>query len=379
MSASSKTNTVNISTSVKSSVLKQAVRRLSQWYLKNARDLPWRSRSFQSPQQNQQSPYYIWLSEVMLQQTQVTTVIPYYEKFLKYFPTVQDLAQAPESQVLKLWAGLGYYSRAKRLHEGAKVLTSYFKNHPQQPFPTRASQWLEIPGVGPYTAGAIASIGFEERVAAVDGNVIRVLSRLFALKKLSPQYQEIWSLAQSMVALKEAKPSVLNQAFMELGATVCKPKNPQCHLCPWNEICLGKKNHELYPPKKKRKAKVLVQEKRIMLVSFQKEIKIALVKNSANSKWRKGLYDFPEVFPKIVSKKTQAKWVMDHLEKYTVTHHQVERTVKFFASREPVAQDAHSNVEWFSVKHLPALPAPTLRTIQACLPVLKKVKSLKWA
>jgi A/G-specific adenine glycosylase len=203
-------------------------RALLAWFRKNARDLPWRRTK---------DPYAIWLSEIMLQQTRVEQGLPYYERFIAAFPTVQALAQAKEDEVLKLWEGLGYYSRARNLHKAAKHVAFACNNE----LPRMAAHWLELPGVGRYTAGAIASIAFGERTAVVDGNVIRVLSRLFNVDDCTDETatrEQLWTLAESLVPPKH--PGDFNEALMELGATICTPKNPMCEVCPVARLCAAR-------------------------------------------------------------------------------------------------------------------------------------------
>lgn len=195
------------------------------WYDSQRRNLPWRRDA---------DPYRVWISEIMLQQTTVAAVIPYYERFLKRFPTVESLAAAGEDEVLKMWAGLGYYARAKNLLKTAREIVT---NHNGR-FPEELSEALELPGIGRYTAGAILSIAYKQPHPVVDGNVVRVLARLFAIREdvKSPETEkEIWSIAESM--LDSARPGDWNQAMMELGATVCKPEHPECERCPLMTDC----------------------------------------------------------------------------------------------------------------------------------------------
>jgi len=202
------------------------------WFDKNARDLPWRKTK---------DPYAIWVSEIMLQQTQVDTVEPYYHRFLKRFPTVRRLARARLDTVLKLWEGLGYYSRARNLHQAARhIVRDYDGNVPQ----TRQAL-LSLPGVGPYTAGAIASIAFKQNEPLVDGNVIRVLCRLFRIRenpKSGTTQKRLWQIAKEL--LPPGRAGAFNQALMELGATVCSPRNPTCEACPLQKKCLARKHNE---------------------------------------------------------------------------------------------------------------------------------------
>ena len=202
--------------------------RLLEWYRAHRRDLPWRAET---------DPYRIWISEVMLQQTQVTTVIPYYQRFLEKFPAIETLAAALLEEVLKSWEGLGYYSRARNLHKAAGEIV---KKHAGQ-LPASYARLRALPGFGDYTAGAVASIAFGEVVPAVDGNVKRVIARLFALASdinRAPAAQQLRAIAGGLV--DPVAPGDWNQAIMELGATVCLPKSPKCLLCPLNDLCEGR-------------------------------------------------------------------------------------------------------------------------------------------
>jgi A/G-specific adenine glycosylase len=197
---------------------------------RRARGLPWRETK---------DPYAVWLSEVMLQQTRAPTAIPYYQRFLAAFPTVAALAEAPEDRVLSLWSGLGYYRRARMLHAAAKqVVTEWGGRFPREP-----EQLRQLHGVGAYTAGAVASIAYGRPAAVVDGNVARVLSRLFAVRDdvwSASGSARIWALADALVAEGDGDPGDWNQALMDLGATVCVPRAPRCHLCPVATYCTAK-------------------------------------------------------------------------------------------------------------------------------------------
>jgi A/G-specific adenine glycosylase len=200
---------------------------LTYWYSINKRDLPWR---------NTKEPYFIWLSEIILQQTQIKQGLPYYEAFVSKYPTVFDLAEAKESDVLKLWQGLGYYSRARNLHFTAKYVVAELDGV----FPNTYNALLKLKGIGDYTASAIASICFNEPTAVVDGNVYRVLSRYFGIDtpiNSSTGIKSFKALATSLI--DHDHPGDFNQAIMEFGATQCKPKNPDCHNCPLNTSCVA--------------------------------------------------------------------------------------------------------------------------------------------
>jgi A/G-specific adenine glycosylase len=199
--------------------------RLLAWYHPNRRDLPWRGET---------SPYRIWISEVMLQQTQVATVIPYYHRFLERFPTLADLAAAPLEDVLKRWEGLGYYARARNLHRAAREIVENYEGC----FPETYADLRQLPGFGEYTAGAVASIAFGEAVPAIDGNVKRVLARLFALQENLERGTAARRLREIATSLVDpVSPGDWTQALMELGATVCLPQTPKCLLCPLPDLC----------------------------------------------------------------------------------------------------------------------------------------------
>jgi A/G-specific adenine glycosylase len=194
----------------------------------------WDAGHLSWPWRESQDPYVIWVAEVMLQQTQIATVIPYFERWMARFPTVQDLAAASLDEVLKLWEGLGYYSRARNLHAAAKIVVAEHAGH----LPETVPELLSLPGIGRYTAGAIASIAFNQAVPVLDGNVMRVLSRLIDLPEdvtQSATKRKLWQLAGSLVP--DQRPGEYNEAFMELGQQVCLPSTPDCHLCPLADQC----------------------------------------------------------------------------------------------------------------------------------------------
>jgi A/G-specific adenine glycosylase len=195
------------------------------WYDEQARTLPWRSNP---------TPYRVWMSEIMLQQTQVTTVLPYFERWMAKFPTVTDLAEAPLETVLKTWEGLGYYARARNLHKAAQVVVQEYNGE----LPDTVEGLLKLPGIGVYTAGAIASIAFGRKAAAVDGNLKRVFARLMAYEppiNTPSAEKDLWAIAE--VLLPEDRAGDWNQALMDLGATICLPRNPRCLLCPLRDEC----------------------------------------------------------------------------------------------------------------------------------------------
>ncbi|GDY19929.1 A/G-specific adenine glycosylase [Verrucomicrobiota bacterium] len=213
---------------------------LLEWFATNARKMPWRETH---------DPYAVWVSEIMLQQTQVKTVIPYWERWMRDLPDVAALAAAPAAKVLKLWEGLGYYSRARNLHAAAQLIVEKFGGH----FPRAFSDILELPGVGRYTAGAIASIAYNDPAPILDGNVMRVLTRVFGIDgdpRGKATNQQLWALAAQLVEHAANQPhsaktracSHLNQSLMELGALVCTPRQPACPACPVRQLCVAQRD-----------------------------------------------------------------------------------------------------------------------------------------
>ena len=200
-------------------------RDLIPWFQRHGRDLPWRHR---------RTPYRVWLAEVMLQQTRVETAIPYYARFLERFPTVEALALAPLEEVLKIWEGLGYYARARHLHAAARQVVGEYDGR----LPNTFEALIGLPGLGPYTAGAVASIAFDVPVIALDGNARRVLSRLFAVAgdpRRAATRKRLEALAEDCLPVES--PGLFNEALIELGATICHPRNPECDHCPLVGAC----------------------------------------------------------------------------------------------------------------------------------------------
>ncbi|MFH1159195.1 MAG: A/G-specific adenine glycosylase, partial [Pseudomonadota bacterium] len=201
---------------------------LLDWYARHRRVMPWRAAKGKTP-----DPYHVWLSEIMLQQTTVAAVGPYFMKFTGKWPTVQALAAASLDDVLAAWAGLGYYARARNLHKCAQIIATEFNGK----FPASEEALMELPGIGPYTAAAVASIAFNLPAVAVDGNVERVVSRFFAIEEPLPLVKDTLRANAVKLAKNNAHPGDFTQAFMELGATVCSPRKPKCGICPWQEPC----------------------------------------------------------------------------------------------------------------------------------------------
>jgi len=250
------------------------------WYLQNNRELPWRKVN---------NPYFIWLSEIMLQQTRVAQGMAYYLKFTENFPTVFDLAKADESTVLKMWQGLGYYSRARNLHHSAKQIAIEFNGE----FPSTYKEIIKLKGIGDYTASAIASICFNEPTAVVDGNVYRVLSRYFGIKtpiNSSTGIKEFKALAQTLI--NKSQPGTHNQAIMDFGALLCKPQNPLCETCPLADSCVALEKKLIKElPVKEKKIKVRNRYFNFLVVKTD-DGKTILSERKGKGIWQ-GLFEFP--------------------------------------------------------------------------------------
>ncbi len=249
--------------------MKHIYNNIQNWYLTHGRKaLPWR---------NTQNAYHIYLSEVMLQQTQVKTVLErYYFPFLKKFPTLKALANAPLDDVLKMWEGLGYYNRAKNLHKTAQLVDT---------LPHEIDELLKLPGIGQNTAHAVATFAFGQAVPIMEANVKRIFCRLYKLKE--PKTKQLWEIAYRLVDKKQ--PFDYNQAMMDIGATVCKPKNPLCHLCPLNSLCQGKESPTLYPTKKRRM--VPTREEHIVIYSYNDTLSLT----QREGKFLHGLWGFKSI------------------------------------------------------------------------------------
>ena len=306
---------------------------LSEWFLQNQRPLPWRKNK---------DPYQIWISEVMLQQTTVAAVTPYFAKFIKKFPNFKSLAKSPLGDVLEMWAGLGYYSRARNLHKASQKISQLGN------FPKSAQQLLELPGFGPYTSRAVASIAFGEKVGVLDGNVIRVLSRMYGLSLewwMTAGRKSLQSISDELVSY--GNPSDINQGLMELGATVCTPKKPLCLICPWNKSCVSLKQNkidQLPLSKPKKSAEYWLWKPKILI----KNKKVALVENNY-APFLKGQWLFPGI-----AKQSQTKPKKFNL-KHGITHHDI------FIQIDTKAQ-SDQRVRWVPLKDLKKINPASLMT-----------------
>ncbi len=315
-------------------------RTLSAWFGKNARDLPWRRT---------RDPYAILVSEIMLQQTQVATVIPFYKRWLARFPDFASLAATEESDVLSLWQGLGYYSRARNLHRTAMtVVTAHGGEMPRDPALIRA-----LPGIGRYTAGAVASFAFDLPEPLVDANVARVLARLLNLHEpidSTAGQRALWAAAIALVPENGAR--IFNGAIMELGALICTPRTPRCNACPIRKSCTAFANGtaESLPHKKPRRSRTELAEHCAWTVHHGR----ILLEQQTGKRWR-GLWKLPALpsAPPAVPLLT--------LE-YPFTHHRVMLSV--FA--QPAPSPLHENLAWHAISALTDLPltAPHRRAIE---------------
>ncbi len=303
---------------------------LSAWYGKNGRDLPWRRTS---------DPYAILISEVMLQQTQVATVIPYYEKWLHRFPNIETLARSSESDVLHAWQGLGYYSRARNLHAAAKIL----KNKHGGIFPRNPEELAELPAVGRYTANAIASFAFNRSVPVVETNIGRVLSRIFDLQLPiddNAGRKNLWEIAAHLVSRRDARTH--NSALMDLGAMVCVTGVPKCSCCPVRKFCLAK-NPSTLPRKRPRD-----REKRLTEFHSFTYLRGRVLLEQSRKRWR-GLWTLPPLATQPIGRSAL------HVCEFPFTHHRI--TLEVFARAQ--VRPTNESQRWFRVRDLAEIPMPS--------------------
>jgi A/G-specific adenine glycosylase len=328
------------------------------WFRAHARDLPWRRT---------RDPYAIWISEVMLQQTQVKTVVPYWERWMTRLPTVRALARASEHRVLKLWEGLGYYSRARNLQRAAKMIMA---GHGGE-FPAIFDAVLALPGIGRYTAGAICSIAFNQPHPVVDGNVIRVLARLFGLRgnpKERRTNEKLWSLATELVQAAQQRDakygcSHFNQSVMELGATICLPQNPRCGECPVKGACVARISDRIarFPELPQRTAST---ERRLAAFVLERDGRY-LVRQRPARVVNQGLWEFPNL--ELDKGLTLAELARRHLGlnlslartlptiRHTITRYRI--TLKVF--RCPAPRKSITDGKWLTLRELQKLPFPS--------------------
>ncbi|HZJ15560.1 MAG TPA: A/G-specific adenine glycosylase [Chthoniobacteraceae bacterium] len=316
--------------------------RLAAWFREHSRDLPWRRT---------RDPYAILVSEFMLQQTQVATVIPYYDRWLTRFPNFATLARAKEAEVLAVWQGLGYYSRARNLHRAAQQIVAEHSGE----LPRDPATLARLPGVGRYTAGALASFAFDLPVATIDGNIARVLARLLDLHNpidAQPGAGLLWRTAEALLPAKDGR--VHNSALMELGALICTPTKPRCLLCPVRENCRTK-DPELLPVKRPRAKTVALREDCAWIVRGRR----VLLEQQTGARWR-GLWKLPALAAPLPAVTPIASLI------YPFTHHRV--TLSIFNSAPP--SKLATNQQWFLLAELPhiALAAPHRRILETLHP-----------
>jgi len=320
---------------------RRLVPRLLDWYAANARDLPWRRT---------QDAYAIWVSEIMLQQTQVTTVIPFWQKWMRALPSIEKLARAKPERVLKLWEGLGYYSRARNLQAAAKQIVAEHKGR----FPNNPEAIRALPGIGRYTAGAIGSIAFGRAEPIVDGNVMRILTRIFGIREDpndKPTQDQLWVLAETLVIGVEDC-SALNQSLMELGATVCTPRQPKCSECPVARACVARREKAIDAiPAKSRAIEYEVKQIEVYLITRGPRY---LVQQRPEGVVNAGFWEFPNsdsgslyAIPNNTLPLATAR--------HTITHFRIE--LKAYPIQNEHAQNAQS--KWCAFNELMKLPFTT--------------------
>lgn len=315
---------------------------IENWYVTNKRNLPWRSNP---------TSYRVWLAEIVFQQTQINQGMGHYKRLIDEFPDVKALANAREDDVLKLWEGLGYYARARNLHKAAKKICA------QGHFPQTAQEWEDIPGVGPYTAAAIASVCSDEKIASVDGNVMRVLARTHAIPddiRSSSTQKEMRIIANKIIDKAES-PGNFNQGMMELGALICSAKTPQCNKCPVQNQCLLVKN-QLDPGMLPFKSKAKARRVRHLHFAIASEDDFILLERRPNTGIWAGLYQFPccegktPSFEKIGTLVKKNKHLLSHQE----IHYYIWDIKEWTAL--PMNKDDYQTYN--TLKPLPALPRP---------------------
>ncbi|MDA1274028.1 MAG: A/G-specific adenine glycosylase [Verrucomicrobia bacterium] len=341
------------------------VRSLIAWFAKHARDMPWRRTH---------DPYAIWISEIMLQQTQVKTVIPYWERWMRKFPTIHALSTARTETVLRLWAGLGYYSRAQNLKRAARKIRNEYAGD----FPSNFNDVLALPGVGPYTAGAICSIAFNQPTPVVDCNVVRVLSRVLAIRtnpRRNPAKEQIWKAAAGLVQTASLlnrsggsrNCSHLNQALMELGATVCAPRDPDCPRCPLRKQCAANTlGCTALIPALAPRPKSTPREFAAFVVSHQGNY---LIRKRAKTGINARLWEFPnaEFCDTAGSIASAARKCLGFATSnmrpigtilHTITQNRICLRV-FSSEEEQCGRNLTNSLRWCSVKQIQKLPFPS--------------------
>ncbi|MCH7486324.1 MAG: A/G-specific adenine glycosylase [Proteobacteria bacterium] len=334
-----------------------SVCRLLDWYDRHRRDLPWRAAPGETP-----DPYVVWLSEIILQQTTVSTAKPYFESLLALWPRVEDLAAADPDRVLHAWQGLGYYARARNLLKCARIVSEDLGGR----FPDNERELQRLPGIGPYTAAAIASIAFGQKTVPVDGNVVRVLARLYALGEPLPgARRRIEGLARGLAS--SVRPGDFAQALMDLGAGVCTPRKPACGACPWRSACAGRCAPEAYPVKGRTRTK---PTRRGVAFWAEDGNGAVLLRKRAEEGLLGGMMEFPSTDWR------QAPWTdrqarafapvpaawrrLPGVVRHTFTHFHLELAVLAGKAGASCGEGGPPDGIWCSVERFPEHPLPTL-------------------
>ena len=335
--------------------------KIVEWYMENRRPLPWRETT---------DPYFIWLSEVILQQTRVNQGLPYYRQFIQSYPTIGHLAEASEQEVLRLWQGLGYYTRARNLHKCAKTIVTL---HGGQ-FPKTSRELEALPGIGYYTAAAIASFAFGEVAAVLDGNVYRILSRIFGIEVPinCPEGKKVFSALAAELISKE-NPAIHNQAVMEFGATFCSASNPKCEVCPFKKSCVAFNRGMVevlpvkIPARKSRK-------RYFFYLVIEKEDSLLMKKRDQKDIWQ-GLFDFvlieeskPVKAENLISQAQHRNWIQNASTikvsksyKHILTHQTIHCRFIQIAT-DPLFTVARDDMAFYSRAEIARLPKPALIT-----------------
>jgi len=335
--------------------------------------IPWQQKFGRNnlPWQETKNPYFIWISEIMLQQTQVKIVLPYYQRFINAFPNIKTLAIADDDDVMKLWSGLGYYARARNLHESAKIIKSKFQGQ----FPKKLTDLISLPGVGRSSAGAISSFAFNQKTPILDGNVKRVFTRLYGIKDwagITSVEKKLWAIAEKN--LPENKFGKYNQALMDLGATICVKKEPICSQCPINKLCKSflHKWTDIIPAVKPKKEKLT---KVSYFYIFQCKSKFLFIKKPKKGIWG-GLWSFPEFKEELnvkqwVSKNLKikdSKLLQNGVMTTVFTHYKLQMNYQHLEIKELKSKETLSGALWHDKDKIEEGPYPA--------PVKKLVKKL---
>lgn len=334
---------------------------LLHWYDRHKRALPWRDSG---------NAYYVWISEIMLQQTRMEAVIPYFHKFIDKFPTIEQLAQANEDDVTKLWAGLGYYSRARNLRKAAIEIQNKHSGN----LPTNYAELIALPGIGPYTANAILSMAFAQKFAAVDGNLERVIARLVAMP-LSPKQGEGKSYVKefAQMIVERGRPGDINQAFMDLSSSLCLPKTPKCLICPLAKICRANQEglSDRIPVKNEKEKPI--ERAAYATILFNKSGSKFLVGKRKKKMWLAEMWDIPwqvdKKIPRIrLESKTHKKsqfQLLRSITKYRVTmHFSVCSLRKQPNKADTIYQSLFSQEDWQPIENLDLLPRVSAKAVK---------------